>query len=485
MGPKEKLVFFLLIFIFFGFGVYKLTESPPTWIDEGMTTQLALNIERYGVMGLQTSPGNFVSGAYISVGFPVTLPLAGMLKLFGEGLFEARILMVAWILLLALFIYLYILKEFGIKSAVLAGLLIATFAPLYGNGKNVLGEVPGLVFFFLFLLLLRQVEKKDFSARAGTFFLTGLVLGLAVVTKPIFLLALGAVVVAYAWSRWINGTHISLKYFSIFGAGVIIPLIIWFFTQFFSSDSFRDVFAFYRNPYDLKNLSSVMAANLFRFFSEISPLYTALLFGIWAISVFVRERTQSGAMSIVEKVAFVFSLLVLFFYLRTPGWYRYFFPAQIIILAFLPQALFFLESYFSLARRQIIRFGVITALLGLVLFQAYQTGFSSWVADYYDSTRTSELTEYFTDWNTEKSIFVYNAPETVIFFPKDTEYYQFLEINKGRTIGQVELERISRERMADAIVFSLDEEGGYPKEFFPGYTVRDIINRYVVLEAKK
>ena len=76
MNSRDKLVFFLLIFISFGFGSYKLTESPPTWIDEGMVTQLALNLERHGIIGLQTSPDNFVSGAYISVGFPLIFPMA-------------------------------------------------------------------------------------------------------------------------------------------------------------------------------------------------------------------------------------------------------------------------------------------------------------------------------------------------------------------------------------------------------------------------
>lgn len=466
---------FFLLLVALLFGAYKLTESPPTWIDEGMVTQLALNLERHGVIGLQTSPGNFVSGAYISVGFPVTLPLAGVLKLIGEGLLESRMLMVVWILLLVLLVYLYILKEFGIKSAVLAGLLVVTFAPLYGNGKNVLGEVPGLVFLFLFLLLLHR----------RTFFLAGLSLGLVVATKPIFILMLGALLFSFIWSRWRESKYlVSLKQFCSFGVGVFLPLVVWFFTQFYRPDSFVDIFSFYRNPYGIENVSRIMLENFLRVFSELSPFYTVFLFALWGISVIICEWKKNYRVSIMEKTAFIFCLAIFFFYLRTPGWYRYFFPAQIVILAFLPQALFFLESYFFSARRQVLRFSILMFLLGLAVFQAYQTGFNSFVASYYDSTRTKDLREYFRNWNPEKSIFVYNAPEVVIFLPGETPYYQFLEINKGRAIGQAELDRVSHERIAHVVILSLDEGGKYPEALLGGYTVKDKVNRYLILEAK-
>jgi hypothetical protein len=232
-------------------------------------------------------------------------------------------------------------------------------------------------------------------------------------------------------------------------------------------------------------MSSVMLANFLRFFRELSPLYTALFFSLWGTAIFVRERKKAGEISISERMAFIFSLLVLFFYLRTPGWYRYFFPAQIVILAYLPNSLFFLMSYFTRAAPQNIRRSIICLLLGLAAFQGYQTGFSSWVADYYDSTRTLELTAYFKDWGSEKSIFVYNAPETIIFFPRDAVYYQFLEANKGRSIGRTELERISREPYVRAVILPLDEEGRYPDGLFSGYKVKDKVNRYVVLEPNQ
>jgi 4-amino-4-deoxy-L-arabinose transferase-like glycosyltransferase len=77
--------------------------------------------------------------------------------------------------------------------------LVATFAPLYGNGKNVLGEVPGLLFVLLFLLCVRYIESGKSTERL--FLFAGLMLGLAVVTKPIFLLLLPVVGLVLVCSR--------------------------------------------------------------------------------------------------------------------------------------------------------------------------------------------------------------------------------------------------------------------------------------------
>ena len=228
-----------------------------------------------------------------------------------------------------------------------------------------------------------------------------------------------------------------------------------------------------------------MLANFLRFFQELSPLYTALFFGIWSVSVFIREREKSENTGIAERMAFVFSLLVLFFYLRTPGWYRYFFPAQILALTYLPSSMFYLIPRIFRKIPWNPRAVVTSILLGLAVFQAYQVGFDSWVAGAYRSTRTAELSAYFREWNPEKSIFIYNAPEVVIFLPRDAVYYQFLEINKGRAIGQAELKRVSEEHMADAVVLSLDEAEQYPAGLFSGYEVKDKINRYVVLEPSQ
>lgn len=491
MNFKEKFLFIVLLLLSAGFSVYRLTESPPTWLDEGMITQLAINLAEYGVMGLQASPDNFASGAYVSSGFPLIFPLAAFFKIVGVGFLQARIFMLFWILLLVAFSYIYILRMYGWRAAFFAGLLLATFAPLYGNGKNVLGEVPGLVFFILFLLFLQRMEKEEFLSKPFLFFGAGLALGLFAATKVIFLLALGAFAVLMAGNRFFRGKPDIFKFplrgLLIFGAGTILPLLIWFFTQFSFSDSFRDIFAFYRNPYQLENVSSVMATNFLRFFKELNPFYTAFIFGLWGVSLVLREREKGGEVSLSEKTAFIFSFFVLFFYLRTAGWYRYFFPAQIVTLIYFPAALFYLGAWGDRIfpeKSSLLKLLGTAVIAGLVIFQAYQVGFDSWVADSYQSTRSKELGAYFKAWDPVASLFIYNSPEVVTFLPRHSVYYQFLESNKRVILGQVELERISRERLADVVVLIADESGQYPLKFFPGYQVKDRINRYTILERE-
>ena len=49
----------LLITLFFS--LFKLTESPPIWYDEGIILQPAINSVRTGKMGMQIAPGEIIS----------------------------------------------------------------------------------------------------------------------------------------------------------------------------------------------------------------------------------------------------------------------------------------------------------------------------------------------------------------------------------------------------------------------------------------
>ena len=58
--------------------------------------------------------------------------------------------MVVFLLMLVAASFWLIYEVFGYKEAVISTLLLVSFAPLYGNGKIVLGEIPGLLFLVLF-----------------------------------------------------------------------------------------------------------------------------------------------------------------------------------------------------------------------------------------------------------------------------------------------------------------------------------------------
>ena len=127
---------------------YKLIESPSVWYDEGIYVQIATNLANNGLVGMRFSPTEILHVSKFTVEYPVIYPLAGVFKIFGFSILSARLLMVFFILGLAVARYFLIRKLFGPNLALLSLALLATFPPLYGNGKSVLGETPGLFFVF-------------------------------------------------------------------------------------------------------------------------------------------------------------------------------------------------------------------------------------------------------------------------------------------------------------------------------------------------
>ena len=93
---------------------------------------------------MQLAPEKITPISHLTVGYPLIYPLALLFKIFGISILKARVLMVFFIMSLVLISYLAIKKRYGLNQSLLSIALLVTFPPLYGNGKSVLGEVPGL-----------------------------------------------------------------------------------------------------------------------------------------------------------------------------------------------------------------------------------------------------------------------------------------------------------------------------------------------------
>ena len=111
---KEKIILTIVFLGVLFLATYKLTESPPTWMDEGLIIQPVKNLVESGVYEVQIAPDHFVSPSFISTSYPVTFPIALSFKLFGVGLLQARAVMVLYILLFISVVFLlckYCLRE--------------------------------------------------------------------------------------------------------------------------------------------------------------------------------------------------------------------------------------------------------------------------------------------------------------------------------------------------------------------------------------
>lgn len=459
------LLLFTAVVVLF-LSTYKISESPPIWMDEGIITQVAENVATQGVNGIQVAPGEFVSAGFVTTSYVVTYPIALFFKFFGVGLLQARAVMVLFLFAFFLVAYFLSKQQMPKTLAILSLLLLASFAPIYGNGKNVLGEIPGLVFLLAGLLGVGMIER---GVRTITLFLlTGLFFGLCVVTKPIFILVIPAFVVPLYFYRQILLNSPKLWVLAV--ASFFIPVLAWLWIQF-SGDSFANILSIYMDPHSTLSLNSVFG-NLKRFVTESQPMYFMVLFVAWLTSFAVRLRKKSH-ISYVETITFLFTALVILAYVRTIGYYRYFFLGQVVALMYFPLTLSVLLN------RRIIKRAVYPIITFLIFFQFYQTGFHSWVASYYRGTRTHEVQTYFKEQSPEQTFFIYQAPEIALFLPV-SKYFQYMKVTSTILIGEDQLKSIE-EGVPDQIVINSEEYD--PKNMlFKKYEEKEVVDRYTILE---
>ncbi|KKR66349.1 MAG: hypothetical protein UU06_C0002G0013 [Parcubacteria group bacterium GW2011_GWB1_40_5] len=477
----KVIVTILLFGVAVFFSTYKLTESPPTWMDEGIIIQTARAIADTGLSGIPVAPGVYESAGIVSTSYPVTYPIALVFKLFGPGLFQARVVMVVYLLLLFITVF-FLLKRFiSPKWYLFSFALFVTFAPLYGQGKNVLGEVPGMFFLFVFLITLYYQEKtKGDSAILPV--ISGLSAGLFVATKPIFILIIPAVVGALLL-RWIwlkkSGVLFNHKQIFLFVFLVTLPVFLWFLVQF-SGDSISTIFSHYTNPYKVE-MGSVIWNNIRLFFSDFQPVYFLSLLGVWVIA-FVLRLWKKADIYFSECVALAFSLLVFLAFFRTPGYYRYFFPAQVLALLYLiPSAEFIVSKIkiFTESKKKIIMVGFVCVLF---IIHAYGLLFTSWTAKSYSSTRTQNMQEYFSKVKSQ-NIFLYQVPEVATFLPVGS-FYQFFYPAPLVPIGEESLWALSSDAL-DLVIVNTDNLESFQRQFTTFEKI-DTVERYSnLINSKK
>jgi hypothetical protein len=248
--------------------------------------------------------------------------------------------------------------------------------------------------------------------------------------------------------------------------------------QFGAGDSLTGILGYYYNPYYKTDLLATIIGNLKGLFADSSTLYTLFLLTVWTAGLWVRKRFAEK-ISAAEIAGFIFSVLILLAFLRSEGWYRYLFEAQIVSLIFFPYSLYRLVRPI-LARFKFrgVRFAPVAMIVLLSLLGLYQLSFRSWVADAYSSRKTAFWQEYFEDVPPSTSILFHNVPE-VAPFVRHRNYYQYISC-AGGVFGVEQLEQIGKVGM---IVMRSDTYEADPKAF-DAYKVADSVYKYTVLTKK-
>ncbi|MDZ4221787.1 MAG: glycosyltransferase family 39 protein, partial [Patescibacteria group bacterium] len=430
-------LFVLLAVLVLGASLYSLTGKPAVWFDEGIFLHTSRVLAEEGRFGVQVAPDTFEDATIITVGYPLLVPVALATKLFGPGIFTARMIMVLFIMGFVACFFLLAKRLYGHRAAFLAAFLLASFAPLYGVGKSVIGEVPGLFFFTFGLLFLHTVETQFQTLGRRKIYaftlLAGLGFGLAASTKPAFLVLVGALIMGVLWRIrfWKQDLYVLLS-----GAvGFALPLIVWMRTQFGSTLNLGWILEFYANPYQLapEAITGLITTNLFRFVTESTPVhFTLLLLGcvvFFAIKFYKKETIHS-----TEIVVLVFVLCMLAAYLRTPGWYRYFFPAHVMLFLFLPAALVRIERAL-VPRLRFVSSGVLIALIVVQLGHFYQEEHG------YSLDTTARARIYMQTIIPESHVLFYNSGELSYLYPHKN-FSQYFGINDGLKIGEFNLAKL-------------------------------------------
>ncbi len=400
------------------------------WFDEGIFVQLVRNIAEQGVWGIQTAPGAFHDAALITMGYPTIYPAVAAVRMFGFSVTTLHVVAVLFALGLVASFFFLSRKLYGNRIACVGTALLVTFTPLYGNGKSFAGETPALFFLVAGLLLLAYAEQ---SAKASSllFASSGVVLGFAASAKPTFLVVLPALFVALLWNaRRTMFTPAGRRATFWLALGCIAALLWWAWTQFGGAASVTRIFWHYANPYYVADFAPLVAANIKRFFTESTPAHLLVL--LLVASAFLAKKIwQRKGTAMAEITAFVFALLTLAFYVRTEGWYRYFFPAHVILFLFLaPGVEDMLRSFFTRDAVRVKAFTVcMTALLTAQLVPLRSEAMR--VRDVLPVT----VGAYLEALRGDSKVFFYNLPQISARYPSGA-FYQYIRMSDRFIVGQ-------------------------------------------------
>jgi len=430
---KEKIILFLVFVLAIFLITFHFTDTPKVWVDEGVFTETAKNLAMHGTLGIQTAQGEFFSmrNFLLSTSYPVIFPVALSLKLFGAGLWQARLPMIIYMFILVVLFYFFVRKKYGFHPAILSVLMLLSFSPFYGNGRPVQGEVPGLVFLVFGALLLLYLEESSFRDNYHSkkwAILSGLAFGLSASTKPIFLviLPISLLITLFFWIKKVENRKI-LWFFVL---GFILPVILWAFIHVSTVDLFL---IFISKSFHLASnidspatpLIKTIFTNFLRFFTESTPILFSFLFCTVVTALSFRFfKKINETFSIAEYLILSFIILNLLTYLAGTGWYRYFFPAHTLLYLFFPASILVLSQVF---KKKVLKNMLFVIPIALILFQFYHLIFLSDTSFTIKRTRNYELAKTLSEINPSQKVLFYGVVETVIFLKGDN-YSQYFSM---------------------------------------------------------
>lgn len=439
----SRLLWLLAIGWLLFYSFFYLTTKPRLWTDEGINIELARNFSLTGHLDVSVQPGVLSGYQYLlqATGYPITVPLAAFFKIFGFGLVQARVYMIIWLLIFCLTAWWLARRLFGSACAAIVLALLVTFAPFYGNGRCVIGDIPGAVF------LLAAIYFLFYRHR---FWLGGGWLGLAVVCKPsLYVMAALAAVVVLFFDGPGRFKKICQTFFGALPAGFL--WLTFNLPDFLAADKWSALIKYYKNPFGDVSPWSNIKSNLALWHYPTIFYFLFLLAALTLVAVLKKNFYQKHQK--LWRFILLYGLLSLFYFLKSPGWLRYLIAAQLlVIIAFVPS----LAIINDRLRRLSSRLGRVNwfylLAIGLILFQLTHLLF--WAKLFY-SDQYSLLNKFIDRQSSNQTIGVINSP-AIASLIDPARKFQVVEMLGLPVLGRNPL-LLAENRLPDFIVASCDE----------------------------
>lgn len=222
---RPRLATLAPVFMLLVLACANLEHYPRTWFDEGVLLEAAKTLAVDGQYGLTSGTAVLPFDPIVTTGPTVIGPAALAFKVLGVGLWQARLVAVGYLLVAALGLYLVGRLLYGPTVAGFTVLFFVAAGPAgpFLNGRALLGEVPGVAFLALGGGALATGRR---SGGAAWFALSGLALGLALLTKVQFWLVAPALVLLWLYARWSRSGPTGRQVAAL-ALGLVGPPIAW------------------------------------------------------------------------------------------------------------------------------------------------------------------------------------------------------------------------------------------------------------------
>jgi len=422
----------LALAVLVGYAIFtfsNLTTYPRIWLDEGFKMQLARNFAETGKMAIQFEPSKIEYSVHnASTGWPVIAGLGLFLKIFGVSFATARTFSVIVLLAFLLVTWLMVRKKWGDLPALLSLALLVTYAPLFANGKMILAEIPGLLFLALgFFFLRSEIGPPKGGA---TSFVPYIFFGLFAASKLSFVAVfIPTLLVGLIWAVWKRQVELKQAIYSF-----AITCLIALPTLYMSLSA--KIGLQLANPYGQVSHLQTIISNLKLFLSSSTLWHFLLLVLVASWWVLVQWRKGERHWLIVTLK--VFCLLVVAYWLVSPGVFRYLLPTTLLLLALLP--IFLPRKWLFLA-------------MLLVLVQGYHFTTSASIShggDYliFESyMKENPISE-------SASVGIINSAFAPVFVPREhmTQFFRIDAIEEGVNVLSVQ----DQNNLPDYLIYEVD-----------------------------